>query len=351
MSSQINSNSINQSFPVAGVDNNSQGFRDNFTAIKNNFAVTFREMDDLLSKVVVKANLTYGGTTVSNNDLAQSPINNAVFAGCSTAVVDLATVNAATTITLNFKAGGFQMVTLTDSGTISPVSTVAFSNFPATGKYAEIRFRVYVPAALTHTLQLDSTKTYNYVNLLDNVYYSSSTYKFKWPATGTYEYVFSTNDGGGTITVVQYATTVNLKTSVLTANANTSSDSFGNVTGLTYTALQGKRYNFSAVLPIQHTDAANTHIIAMGFSSGNCVYTVEQQTTPISAFTISTANTTDSTAGIATSGNANVPRMARVNGIFYDNSSANTVVSVRFRTSGGTLTVLPGASLTFTPIT
>ena len=345
MSSQINSSSINQSFPVAGVDNNSQGFRDNFTAIKNNFAVTFREMDDLLSKVVVKANLTYGGTTVSNNDLAQSPINNAVFAGCSTAVVDLGTVSAATTITLNFKAGGFQMVTLNGSG----VSTVAFSNFPATGKYAEIRFRVYV-GALTHTLQLDSTKTYNYVNLLDNVYYSSSTYNFKWPATGTYEYVFSTNDGGGTITVVQYATTVNLKTSVLTSNANTSSDSFGNVTGLTYTALRGRRYNFSAVLPIQHTDAANTHIIAMGFSTGNCVYTVEQQTTPTSAFTISTANTTDSTAGIATSGNANVPRMARVNGIFYDNSSADIAVSVRFRTSGGTLTVLPGASLTFTPI-
>ena len=34
MSSQINPNSINQSYPVAGADNNSQGFRDNFAAIK-----------------------------------------------------------------------------------------------------------------------------------------------------------------------------------------------------------------------------------------------------------------------------------------------------------------------------
>lgn len=350
MSSQINSNSINQSFPVAGVDNNSQGFRDNFTAIKNNFAVTAREINDLLTKVVVKAPLTYGANP-SNvaNDLAQSPINNAVFAGCSTAVVDIGNVNVATTsITLDFKAGGFQMVTLTDSGTISPVSTVAFSNFPASGKYAEIRFRVYVPSALTHTLVLDSGNTYNYINLLDN--YTPSTRKFTWPVAGTYEYVFSTNDGGGTITVVQYATTVNLKTSVLAANVTTTSNSFGNVTGLTYTTRLGKRYNFSAVLPIQHTDAANTHSVAMGFSSGNCVYTVEQQTTPTSAFTISTANVTDSTGGTATSGNANVPRMARVNGIFYDNS-ADTAVSVRFKTGGGTLTVLAGASLTFTPLT
>ena len=344
MSSQINSNSINQSFPVAGVDNNSQGFRDNFTAIKNNFTVTTREMNDLLNKVVVKAPLTYGPNP-SNvaNDLAGSGINNAVFAGCSTAVVDLGTISDTSTITLDFKAGGFQMVTLTGSSVSSPV---IFSNFPTTG-YAEIRLSVYVPSSLSHTLVLDSTETYNYVNRLDN--YTPSTYTFTWPAAGTYEYLFSTHDGGATITVMPYATTINLKTSVLAANVTTTSNSWGNITGLTYNTHQGKRYNFSAVLPIQHTDSANTHSVAVGFGSGDCVYTVEQQTTTTSAFTANTATATD-TGGTVTSGNANVTRMARVNGIFYD-AAADTAVSVRFMTSGGTLTVLAGASLTFTPLT
>ena len=34
--SSINTNGINTNYPVPGVNNNSQGFRDNFAAIKTN---------------------------------------------------------------------------------------------------------------------------------------------------------------------------------------------------------------------------------------------------------------------------------------------------------------------------
>ena len=37
MTSQINPNNIDGAYPVAGQDNNSQGFRDNFTNTINNF--------------------------------------------------------------------------------------------------------------------------------------------------------------------------------------------------------------------------------------------------------------------------------------------------------------------------
>ena len=37
MASNIVPGNIDGSFPIAGQDNSSQGFRDNFTAIKNNF--------------------------------------------------------------------------------------------------------------------------------------------------------------------------------------------------------------------------------------------------------------------------------------------------------------------------
>ena len=38
--STIDDTSIDQTFPVAGQDNNRQGFRDNFSTIKNNFTIT-----------------------------------------------------------------------------------------------------------------------------------------------------------------------------------------------------------------------------------------------------------------------------------------------------------------------
>ena len=34
MASNINTNTIDENYPVAGIDNDSQGFRDNFTSIK-----------------------------------------------------------------------------------------------------------------------------------------------------------------------------------------------------------------------------------------------------------------------------------------------------------------------------
>ena len=65
MTSQINPNNIDGSYPVAGQDNNSQGFRDNFTNIKVNFQDAAAEITDLQNKVILKAALD--GTTLDNN--------------------------------------------------------------------------------------------------------------------------------------------------------------------------------------------------------------------------------------------------------------------------------------------
>ena len=62
MASNINPNNIDTTYPVAGQDNDSQGFRDNFTNIKTNFSYAEEEIDDLQSKVIVKSALT--GTTI-----------------------------------------------------------------------------------------------------------------------------------------------------------------------------------------------------------------------------------------------------------------------------------------------
>jgi hypothetical protein len=45
--SNINRNIINENFPIAGQDNDTQTFRDNFDAIKNNFGFAKEEIEDL----------------------------------------------------------------------------------------------------------------------------------------------------------------------------------------------------------------------------------------------------------------------------------------------------------------
>ena len=125
--SSINTNGINVNYPVPGVNNNSQGFRDNFAATKNNFIVTRREMDDLMNKAVVKSALSYGpNPSGTNNNFAGEAISNAVLSACSTATNSLGSKTTGTTITVDFSTGSFQTVTLAGSGAQS--STLAFSN-------------------------------------------------------------------------------------------------------------------------------------------------------------------------------------------------------------------------------
>ena len=55
MTSQVNPNNIDGTYPVAGQDNDSQGFRDNFTNIRNNLVYVKAEVEDLQNKAVLKS--------------------------------------------------------------------------------------------------------------------------------------------------------------------------------------------------------------------------------------------------------------------------------------------------------
>jgi len=57
MTSAINPNNINGAYPVAGQDNNSQGFRDNFTNTGTNFQYAANEITDLQTKLSLAHNL------------------------------------------------------------------------------------------------------------------------------------------------------------------------------------------------------------------------------------------------------------------------------------------------------
>ena len=183
MTSQINPNNIDGAYPVAGQDNDSQGFRDNFTNIKTNFTYASADISDLQSKALLKAALT--GTTL-NNSMNNNIISNVQLLQASAPRQALGTV---TTATLNFAASPYY--TLTAGGSV----TVAFSNWPSAGQVARMRLQIAIPST-GFTLILPSSVSVGVENVQG---YSSNVITFN--KTGTYEYEFETSDGGSTISI------------------------------------------------------------------------------------------------------------------------------------------------------
>lgn len=184
MASNINPNNIDGAYPVAGQDNDSQGFRDNFTNTKTNFDYAASEITDLQSKAVLKAALT--GTTLNNN-MGGSLLSNAQFQDISETKVSLGTVSG--TQTIDYSAGPYY--TLTTSGSVS----LAFSNFSASGTVSRARLQITI-ASIAHTLTLPSAVTVGISNIQG---IASNIITFN--KTGTYEFEFETSDAGTTISI------------------------------------------------------------------------------------------------------------------------------------------------------
>ena len=186
MTSQINPNNIDGAYPVAGQDNDSQGFRDNFTNTSTNFQYASDEITDLQNKAVLKAALT--GTTL-DNDMNGSPLYNFQAYQVSGKVVPLGT---ATSVTLDWTSGSYQ--TVTTGGNL----TVGFTGFPASGVSASILLSVNVTST-AYTLTLPSAVSVGTSNLQG---YASNVITFS--TAGVYLFEFTTVDGGTTISIVDF---------------------------------------------------------------------------------------------------------------------------------------------------
>lgn len=391
MASNINANNIDGTFPVAGIDNDSQGFRTNFTNIKSNFTYAKNEISDLQNKAVLKSALT-GGTL--DNDFAGALISNAEIKGFRETRYDLGSV--AGTVTLNHNNGPYQ--TASTSGGIS----LAFSNLPAAGKLGRIRFEITISSS-AHTVTLPAAVTLGLTGLAG---YDPTSGDITFTETGTYILEFTSDDAGTTIHVADFTrprdyffseqirleprqitdargstydvsgmiavddttpalwvstgdydgTTliwkkVELETRTneiaLSSNQTTSSASLGDITGLEFTAEAGVRYRFDAYIPFTHSAATtNTHTFSVKFDQGTCYYTIEQQAGPTSAPTVNTLSSSDSTSSAVTTSSTSA-KMCRITGTYYNASAGNERVIMRFATSGGTLTALAGAYLRF----
>jgi len=192
MTSQIDPNSINNEYPVAGQDNSTQGFRDNFSFIKINFQSAKNEITDLQNKVLLKSALT--GTSLNNN------LNGALLYGAriqnfSATQTNLGSVSGA--LTVNYAAGHYQILSINSSVDLS------FSEFPGIGVQAWIILRVEANAGETLVLPAAVGAGGSAQSRQGIQGYNAGTRTITFAESGTYEFEFRTVDNGSTIYITE----------------------------------------------------------------------------------------------------------------------------------------------------
>lgn len=184
MTSQINPANIDSNYPVANQNNDSQGFRDNFTNIKVNFQDAAAEITDLQNKVILKAALT--GQTL-DNDMADAALIAAQIRDFSATKITVGATSGA--IPINYSQGHYQSITTTGSITLS------FNNFPGTDLYGYIKLQINI-TNVAHTVTLPAAVSLGTAGIQGLV---GNTITFS--STGVFEFAFGTYDAGATITI------------------------------------------------------------------------------------------------------------------------------------------------------
>jgi LysM repeat protein len=153
MSSNINADGIDPNFPVAGVNNSTQGFRDNFFNIKNNLNYAKSEISDLQSKAILKSALN--GQKLSN-DFSETVIANATLKSIGTMINDLGATSG--TAILDFKSSTHYFLSTTGSVLLT------FKNWPTAGICGAIRLTISI-TDIAHTLTIPGTVSRGLYNI------------------------------------------------------------------------------------------------------------------------------------------------------------------------------------------
>lgn len=132
MTSQIQPDAIDVEFPVAGQDNDSQGFRDNFSVIQNSLATAASEITDLQTNAArLDVDNDFNGNIIGN--VQTNRLYGTVFTKSNPPVG---------TVTVDYEEGELCVISLTSAGNRS----IRIENWP-TGKlntevYGKVRVLV-----------------------------------------------------------------------------------------------------------------------------------------------------------------------------------------------------------------
>jgi len=181
MASNIVPGNVDGTYPKAGQDNSSQGFRDNFSSIFTNFTEAKAEIEALQTD---KASLN------ASSDFADNQVTRAKFKDTSETVYPHGTAGGS--IALNHENGHYQTITTNASITLS------FTNWPPTATLGRIILDILY-GSVAHTITIPSA-----VIVADNVSGGDgSSDTITCPQTGRYLYEFLTPDAGTTILMHQ----------------------------------------------------------------------------------------------------------------------------------------------------
>lgn len=148
MTSAINALPIDETFPVAGIDNPSQGFRDNFNYIKTGLGVAAEEITDLQNNTAkVNVDTDFNGVRLENAEIN-------TFYGT---VYNYSTLTTNTNI--NIRNGAYQIAVV--DGDI----TLTFTNWPATDLHGKI---------ILHLTAVNATREVTFNSLSGVLKYSNS---------------------------------------------------------------------------------------------------------------------------------------------------------------------------------
>lgn len=223
MASRIVPTNIDGTYPVAGQDNSSQGFRDNFTNIKNNFTFARNEISDLQSKAILTAALD--GATL-DNDMAGTQLIRPQLKAWTQALVDKGSVSG--TVNVSFDQGNFQKITAAGAIILGLTDWPASAGAGTTG-YGAVRVWIVISDYTTQTVTLPASVS---IGVSDISGYNSGTSTITFDANGNYIFDFSSIDGGTTYFIadpMRNRSTIRGNTSVtgaltVTGNVNMSSN-------------------------------------------------------------------------------------------------------------------------------
>lgn len=208
--SNINTNSIDTNYPVAGVNNSTQGFRDNFTSIKINLDAASNEITDIQNKAVVKSALL---NTSLNNDMANTLISNASVRSFRATTYNLGS-NLSGTVLINASLGDVQY------GVITQNTAISFGGWAPAGTQSNVTLHLTVANANAYvsfpnttvnpagTITQGMTAT---ARLLENFYSNVGSFTANITYTNVVscpagvnelKYVISTTDCGTTLDVL-----------------------------------------------------------------------------------------------------------------------------------------------------
>lgn len=190
--SSINPNNIDGTYPIAGQDNDSQGFRDNFTNIKNNLTFAQAELADLQLNAILKAPLGTAGQTSTNNSLNYELLAEAQLT--RTVEKTANTVPSTATPTISWEDGNHQRLFLSDTNL-----TLSLTGWPDANLFTKLRLEVLIANA-SSTITIPAITTG--INKLANANVTTKTLSFTSLDSGNIRvYEFSTWNSGSTVLV------------------------------------------------------------------------------------------------------------------------------------------------------